>query len=277
MTIKVNIKRLAIGARMPAKAHPDDTAIDELTELVGQFASEEWRVVPGFAGYEVSSMGRVRSSKRSTSPRMLKQKYLDGRARVTLCSDVQQGWLVHRLVMLCFRGPCPPGMVVCHNNGRPSDNRLENLRYDTQAGNQADREAHGTMLRGDRHPARSDSSYIQRGEQVHNARLTVEAVEDIRTSDLSRSELAAKYGVHPVRISKIRSGRAWAHVPLRAKPSKHAVKLTTESALEIRRLYEEGVSAPKIAASFGVASSTIYRAIHGNCWTGSDRRKKASA
>ena len=35
---------------------------------------------------------------------------------------------VHRLVLEAFVGPNPPGLECCHNNGDPSDNRVENLR-----------------------------------------------------------------------------------------------------------------------------------------------------
>jgi hypothetical protein len=38
-------------------------------------------------------------------------------------------------------------MEGCHWNGNPADNRLTNLRWDTPAGNAADRERHGTNRR----------------------------------------------------------------------------------------------------------------------------------
>lgn len=53
-------------------------------------------------------------------------------------------FFVHRLVMAAFVGPCPDGMVVCHNNGNGLDNRLDNLRYDTQSENMNDTKRHGT-------------------------------------------------------------------------------------------------------------------------------------
>jgi hypothetical protein len=38
---------------------------------------------------------------------------------------------VHTLVAEAFIGPRPDGMEVCHGNGTPTDNRAENLRWDT--------------------------------------------------------------------------------------------------------------------------------------------------
>lgn len=37
--------------------------------------------------------------------------------------------------MLAFVGEPLEGMEVCHINGDPTDNRLENLRYDTRTQN----------------------------------------------------------------------------------------------------------------------------------------------
>ena len=53
--------------------------------------------------------------------------------------------LVHRLVLLAFVGPCPPGMEACHfPNRNPTDNRLCNLRWGTKRDNYNDAVVHGT-------------------------------------------------------------------------------------------------------------------------------------
>ncbi|TES48061.1 HNH endonuclease signature motif containing protein [Shouchella lehensis] len=46
--------------------------------------------------------------------------------------------LLHRLVIESFVGPIPEGMVVCHKNDIPSDNRLDNLYIGTQRQNMSD-------------------------------------------------------------------------------------------------------------------------------------------
>lgn len=51
---------------------------------------------------------------------------------------------VHRLVLEAFIGPCPDGMVGCHTDGDPLNNRLDNLRWDTPSNNNRDKRAHGT-------------------------------------------------------------------------------------------------------------------------------------
>jgi hypothetical protein len=53
------------------------------------------------------------------------------------------GW-VHHLVLLAFRGPCPPGYERCHQDGNPSNNALGNLSYGTRRDNVLDAIRHGT-------------------------------------------------------------------------------------------------------------------------------------
>ena len=108
---------------------------------------------------------------------------------------------VHRLVMLAFVGPCPEGLEVCHNNGKRTDNRLNNLRYDTRSSNALDRHAHGTF-----NP--------RRGEDAHNSKLTEEAVRWIRASigSLSYREMARRLGVTHRTVIETAQRKRWAHV-----------------------------------------------------------------
>ena len=50
---------------------------------------------------------------------------------------------IHRLVRLAFRGPAPKGHEGCHYDGDSLNNRLDNLRWDTRAGNVQDTIRHG--------------------------------------------------------------------------------------------------------------------------------------
>lgn len=115
---------------------------------------EEWKPVVGREGsYEVSSLGRLRSLDRvlAYGGRRRRGQLLspwvdpEGRAHVDLPKDgARFRRLVHQVVLEAFVGPCPPGMEACHNNGDPTDNRLENLRWDTHSGNMWDQVRHGT-------------------------------------------------------------------------------------------------------------------------------------
>lgn len=118
---------------------------------------ERWLPVVGWEGfYEVSDQGRIKTLQRITRlhhggsriepggiRRLADHKF--GYKLVMLSAGKRRIMKqVHSLVLEAFVGPRPPGMVCCHNNGDPADNRLENLRWDTQSSNLFDAVRHGT-------------------------------------------------------------------------------------------------------------------------------------
>lgn len=174
-------------------------------------SEEIWKAVPGYEGlYEVSDQGRVRSLDRTIvragSParykgRVLKTAPHNGGYRSVVLSDhgAQTSYLVQDLVMEAHVGPRPPGMWVCHGDNDKTNNYLSNLRYDTPAGNHADKLGHGTLLHGEKHP---------------NARLTREQVVEIREKYRPhlKEALGEEYGVSPHHIYRIHSRERWMHV-----------------------------------------------------------------
>lgn len=156
---------------------------------------ERWLPVPEYEGlYEVSDHGRVR-----TVPAYLPEDVgQHGHRRVTLCG---RRMLVHQLVMRAFVGPPPPGHVVAHGDGDASNNHISNLRWDTQAGNLADRSEHGTLRYGVKH---------------HNATLTDEIVVEmrrLRREGKSFQEIADLFDVPYQRANAAITGKSWGHVP----------------------------------------------------------------
>ena len=178
---------------------------------------EVWKTIPRFPDYSASTHGRIRRDTANTctkAGRILKpiasgKKGIDGRERawkICLSRDgkIHQSY-VHRMVLLTHVGPCPEGMEGCHNDGDASNNRLENLRWDTPRSNQLDREKHGTALRG---------------EQVATAKLTDAEVREIKRS-LSRFSgygavpaLAREFDVSRSTIERIKSGERWGSVTI---------------------------------------------------------------
>lgn len=133
---------------------------------------EEWREVPGHAGaYAVSSFGRVRSVGRKVTAgervRSVADKILrpwsmpTGHLAVGLGGKAADRRLVHRLVLEAFVGPCPDGMEGCHNDGDPTNNRLENLRWDTRSGNIHDAIKHGTHPQASKTHCPRDHEYTE--------------------------------------------------------------------------------------------------------------------
>lgn len=121
-------------------------------------SEEEWRPVKGAEGkYSVSSLGRVRSENRTILCKNVVFKQLKGRIlehtigtggyhRVALSGTKLLGSktkLVHRLVTEMFLGECPNSLLVCHIDGDPNNNNINNLRYGTPASNSQDVIFHG--------------------------------------------------------------------------------------------------------------------------------------
>jgi len=113
-------------------------------------SNKTWKTIPGFAGYEVSDQGQVRSYRKTdhyhegqfySIPHLLKPAIdQKGYRRVNLRRNGQTySRKIATLVLLAFVGPLPSGMHGCHNNSNPGDDCLENLRYDTPRGNARDR------------------------------------------------------------------------------------------------------------------------------------------
>jgi hypothetical protein len=156
----------------------------------------KWLPVVGYEGlYEVSDTGRVRSIKGGAEKLISYGK--DGRPFLNLWKQNKQKVVrPHTLVMTAFVGARPNGQECCHNDGDPSNNNLSNLRWDTPTANQADRVKHGTS---------------NRGEQCGTAKLTQAQVDAIRKDTRLQREIAADYGVLQNNISRIKSGKRWAH------------------------------------------------------------------
>lgn len=154
--------------------------------------AEIWRPVAEWEDYEVSNCGRVRRN-----GRLLKSFLIGGYPAFNVVGPggARRSLRVHREVMRAFR---PEGEgLVRHLDGNPTNNHLSNLAWGTHLENEADKKLHGTAMLGERH---------------HQAKLNREQVATIRASRARGVDLAAKYGVTPTLISRIRKGKIWTSV-----------------------------------------------------------------
>lgn len=105
--------------------------------------TEEWRNIPGFRDYQVSTLGSLFSHKSGRELSAAPNK--GGYRQVNLRRDGQgHRRYVHQLVAVTFIGPRPDGAEVRHLDGDRSNNSLANLVYGTTAENAQDRVRHGT-------------------------------------------------------------------------------------------------------------------------------------
>lgn len=171
--------------------------------------AEVWKVIPGFAGYEASSLGRIRSNRcggihgaaltRSRPKVMVGLVSHDGYRRVGVRDDTgkRRTIYVHQLVLFTFVGPRPEGQEASHVSGDQLDNRPENLRWETKPENNSRKKAHGTQPRkyGSANPA---------------SKLTDEQRAKIRSlyaaGGVSQRALADRFGVAQSSIGDVIRG-----------------------------------------------------------------------
>lgn len=102
----------------------------------------EWRPVPDRPGYEASDDGQVRGPTGKVLSTLVR---VNGYLRVTVSRPQgKRADDVHRMVLVAFIGPRPPGMEARHLNGDNRDNRACNLAWGTHSENMYDQVRHGT-------------------------------------------------------------------------------------------------------------------------------------
>ncbi len=172
--------------------------------------TERWKPVVGYEGrYEVSDLGRVRSiideHGRHRILILALKKHRDGHHCIGLraAPEKRRWFMVYRLVLCAFVGPCPQGQEGCHENDVKADDRLSNLRWDTPSGNMLDRVRNG-IRQG-----------AMKGVGHHNARLDEDDVRCIRAEPHFRgvsTMLAGAFGVGARHIRDVRNGISWRHI-----------------------------------------------------------------
>lgn len=169
---------------------------------------ETWRPVMGYEGwYEVSDHGRVRrvgGGRGAKVGRIIAQDITkDGYRRVALrLRNHRASFLVHRLVLEAFVGPCPDGLQCNHRDGDKAHNRPANLEWTTQRANND-------------HAFRTGLRRMPAGERHYAAKLTTEDVAEIRrlTSVETHRVTAARFGIRESQVSRIRRGENWRGAP----------------------------------------------------------------
>lgn len=166
----------------------------------------EWRPVEGWP-YEVSNLGQVRRTGAAcgTRPGKILRAAKHGAGRYLTVAlfrkQEQRRVAVHVLVCTAFHGERPtPKHCACHNDGDETNNRSDNLRWDTKKGNADDRTRHGTENVGHRNPM---------------AKLTADDVIAIRSAaavGADRHALARKYGLHKNSLDQIIRRATWRHI-----------------------------------------------------------------
>lgn len=170
--------------------------------------NEEWKDIEGFSGYQVSSLGRVRTisryvwNKANGSYSWIKGtiRKLDTKgkkyAQLGIRKDNQyHKFLVHRLVAIAFV-PNPLNLPeVNHEDLDKMNNKASNLTWTTRLGNAEHAKQNGRY------------SNFPRGEKKSNSILTTEAVLHIRRKELRNRDYCKLYNVAPSTVCCLQSDK----------------------------------------------------------------------
>lgn len=128
--------------------------------------TSEVKRIAGYPDYLISDCGVIYSFVRN---KFIRPETMSsaGHFRVGLSNNEgRKRILVHVLVLENFLGPRPEGMVACHNNGDPADNRIENLRWDTQSSNVKDQVRHGVHNTAGKSKSHCPQRHLYSGNNV---------------------------------------------------------------------------------------------------------------
>ena len=232
---------------------------------------EIWRSIKGFPGYEVSNHGNVRSYKKFGGAR--RGWYIADKPVKTLSPATdKRGYRgvnlgkrdgrphyirIAKLVTAAFLGPCPNGLEVCHNDGNPSNDRVENLRYDTHKSNMQDAIEQGNM-------GRSKGGKLTK-EQVERIRWELSRIRRTHgATTQAYRKIVEDLGMSYQALCDLELGNI--HVdaggPIRKRRLYHKLSLPKD-VVSIREKRCRGASLFLLAEDFRIGPSAISRIVRG--------------
>lgn len=181
-----------------------------LTPPIDGVQYEIWKDIEGYNGlYQVSNLGRIKSFHKVTERIKSLVPDKDGYSTVCLClKGIYRQTKVHRLVAIYFISNPENKPQVNHKNGIKTDNKVENLEWNTQSENS--KHAYRTGLSSES-LKRNRVAYIR--EQNGNAILNSLQVSEIRSKYkkyvYSARKLALEYNVSKSCITHIINNTSW--------------------------------------------------------------------
>lgn len=167
--------------------------------------TEIWKDILGFEGlsknYQVSNLGNVRKIFKNGNVKVKKKFILNNGYEVAhLQINGKIGTrLVHRLVALAFIPNPENKPQVNHKNGIKTDNKADNLEWNTAKENT-------------NHSFANKLQIPLLGSQNGTSKLTETQVLDIRKDKRKNIELAEYYNVSDSLICMIKKRKIWTHI-----------------------------------------------------------------
>ena len=227
--------------------------------------NEQWKPIPGWPEYAVSSLGRIQGltiacctyAGKILKP-VIRRRYL----YVHLHSQHgQRKYFIHRLVLLAFIGTPSATQECNHINGKKFDNRLCNLEYVTKSENML----HAIRL-GLANPIPPP---VRRGEANSRCIITstiAQAILDAPRGYGTGRALAREFGITEYHVSLIRTNACWKHLK-HPKQFMNSHSQIHPSIIQTILQSPTGHGTTKaLSEKFNIHVSTIYRIRHHRTW-----------
>lgn len=167
-----------------------------------RYGEKDYKAIPGFDKYYVSSTGEVLSFvKDGGTPAILRRmKRKDGYKYVFLYRNKKQEKMyIHHAVLLSWVGPRPEGTEGRHLDDCQDNNDYRNLAWGTRQENVDDKKRNGR---------------IRCGEATPMHKITSQQALEIRSlyGKMPIREIGLKYGISHTQVRRIAVGKKWKHL-----------------------------------------------------------------
>ncbi len=167
---------------------------------------EVWKDIINFPGYQISSLGNIRSrwalgrySRLSDKWHLMKpqidRKHTGYRKIMLRKNKKAHPKTVASLVCIAFHGPRPPKGQVCHNDGTRTNDAANNLRWGTQSDNEQDKIAHGTSH--------------NKGSRKLSSNQVLSIRKLYRTGNYTQQQLAYDFNIDQSHVCDIVNKKRW--------------------------------------------------------------------
>lgn len=158
---------------------------------------EQWKELPGWEKYEVSSLGRMRRNGKILKGCVDSSGYL----ATNLSMHGKRRYIrFHVAVLETFVGPRGKCQECRHLDGDPENNSLANLMWGSAADNSKDQIAHGTRRCGEKQAVKlTDQDVIQMRLRAKNGEIV--------------NKFASEYGITQGYARAVVNGSKWKHLP----------------------------------------------------------------